>query len=123
MVCRGVWTVTAAAWLAAGCATTDTGSREWDLVERGFYNMVEQDWGGAEQDFLAALEENPNNPYAVLNLGAVYQNTGREAQAKALYERLFALKPEATADKATYDADVGHPLTDIAQRNLSLMQP
>jgi tetratricopeptide (TPR) repeat protein len=123
MIYKGALSAVVAVAVVSGCAVSGTGSSEWDLVERGFYNMVEQDWERAEKDFLGVLEKNPDNPYALLNLGAVYQNTGREAQAKEMYDRLLKLEPEQTAAKATYSEDVGDPLMDIAQRNLSLIKP
>ncbi|MBC9031264.1 tetratricopeptide repeat protein [Sphingomonas sp. JC676] len=44
----------------------------------------------AEQKLLAELRIHPNRPELLLNLAAVYVQTGRDAEARALYTRVLA---------------------------------
>lgn len=44
----------------------------------------------AEAKLSAALQANPDRPELLLNLAAVYSQTGRAAEARALYARVLA---------------------------------
>ncbi|MET0308011.1 MAG: tetratricopeptide repeat protein [Sphingomonas sp.] len=44
----------------------------------------------AEQKLLAQLRVHPNRPELLLNLAAVYVQTGRDAEARALYSQVLA---------------------------------
>jgi thioredoxin-like negative regulator of GroEL len=44
----------------------------------------------AEQKLLAELRVHPDRPELLLNLAAVYVQTGRDAEARALYTRVLA---------------------------------
>ena len=51
----------------------------------------------AERELLLAVAENPHNPYALLNLAYVYQQSGRDEQARILYERVLDLRSNPLA--------------------------
>ena len=65
-----------------------------------------------------SLDIEPNNPYSLLNLGAVYQDTGRTWQAVEMYEKLIELNPEQTAIQSNKDRYRGRSLVEIAKENL-----
>lgn len=44
----------------------------------------------AEQKLLAELRVHPNRPELLLNLAAVYVQTGRDSEARALYSKVLA---------------------------------
>jgi general secretion pathway protein D len=90
------------------------------LVNQGYNSLVNGNVGEAEQQFKAAFEVNPDNPYAMLNLGVIYARTGREELARAMYRKVI----ENDASDSTYPARVGEDdmkgetLKKIAESNL-----
>ena len=51
--------------------------------------MAAGDYATAEVRFMEAVAINPANTPALLNLGVVYQNTGRAEKARAAYLTLM----------------------------------
>jgi tetratricopeptide (TPR) repeat protein len=100
-----------------GCATQDM-----ELSNQGFHEISRGDFEQAEVDLQTALALNPDNPYALLNLGVVYQDNGRLDKAREKYEKLIALKPDAIAEKSNTDSLAGKSLVEIARANLKLLE-
>lgn len=73
------------------------------------------EYAGAETRLRAQLRNDPDNSVALLNLAAVYLNTGREDAAGMLYRRVLVNDdvPMQTADGALQSAHA------IARRGLS----
>ena len=69
----------------------------------------------AERELLLVVAEDPHNPYALLNLAYVYQQSGRNDQARILYERVLDLRSNPLAKLST-----GKParVKRIAQRGI-----
>ncbi len=65
------------------------------------------------------LALNPNNPYALLNMGVVYQNTGRPEKAREMYNRVIELRVKAATDKSS--SDWGQELGEKAKKNLDAL--
>ncbi|MCX5878996.1 MAG: tetratricopeptide repeat protein, partial [Deltaproteobacteria bacterium] len=59
-------------FILGGCATQDM-----ELSNEGFQEISRKNYGQAEVNLKKALSINPDNPYALLNMGVVYQETGR----------------------------------------------
>lgn len=106
--------------LVAGCATMQR-SQDMQLVTDGFGKIEQQDWAGAEADLSRALELNPSNAYAQLNLGMVYQSTGRYALARQMYDKVIGANVQETAAKSTDPALQGKSLVEIARQNIELL--
>lgn len=70
----------------------------------------------AERELLLVVAEDPHNPYALLNLAYVYQQSGRNDQARILYERVLDLRSNPLAKLST-----GKParVKRIAQRGIA----
>jgi hypothetical protein len=100
-----------------GCATQDM-----ELSNRGFQEISRGDFKQAEVDLQTALALNPDNPYALLNLGVVYQENGRLDKAREKYEKLIALKPDAIAEESNTASLSGKSLVEIARANLKLLE-
>lgn len=96
----------------------------WDiqLSNRGFSYLQQGEYAQAEHYLERALGENPDNPYALLNMGAVYQNTGRDEEARSAYERLIMLNPPDVAVVSSDSGAKGKTLVDIAKENLEKLQ-
>jgi hypothetical protein len=106
-------------FLAAGCGGSTTGLPQDDsLANQGFVELTKGNYLQAEASLLVALDLNPNNPYALLNLGAVYQDTGRTAKAVEMYEKILELNPGEAAFQSTRQEYNGEVLVEIAKENL-----
>ena len=70
----------------------------------------------AERQLLLVIAEDPHNPYALLNLAYVYQQSGRNDQARILYERVLELRSNPLAELSS-----GKParVKRIAQRGIA----
>lgn len=101
-----------------GCAAF---SKDMRLSDKGFEALSQGKFVEAEKYLNEALAVNPDNPYAVLNMGVVYQNTGRIDDAKKMYRKVIELNPKERADKSNQDGARGKPLVDIAKENLSML--
>jgi hypothetical protein len=62
-------------------------------VRRGIQAAAENDWLKAEQLFLKALEEAPDECIVNGNLGVAYEKNGRLLEAVAAYERAYRCRP------------------------------
>lgn len=104
----------------AGCATGP--SRDMTLSDEGYNAMAAGDMQRAENLLTEAVAANPDNAYALINLGALYQNTNRPELARPLY--LHVIAAEADNQKAAVTPeqreDVAR-LVQLARDNLALM--
>ncbi len=107
------------ATVLASCAMPIT--RDEQLVEQGFQHIIDREWSQAEPYLLEALQENDDNPYALLNLGVVYQQTGRDIEAREMYNRVIDMEPSNTATRTNIGEERGRGLTELARRNLQRM--
>jgi Flp pilus assembly protein TadD len=97
------------------------------LLAGGYYALKENDLACAERLTFAAQGKNPKDSYAALNLGAIYQRTGRLDMAKAEFAKAIALDAisegdSETAQIATIDQAKSQRPSVIARENLVLMQ-
>jgi Flp pilus assembly protein TadD len=109
--------VTAGAFAAslAGCATP-TG--DYALLESGYNHIAAENWSDAETDLRQVLEADPDNRYAQLNMGVVYEKTGRPDEARAMYNQVIESGTTQVAARSTVEAEKGRMLKDIAEENL-----
>ena len=100
-----------------GCAAQDM-----ELSNQGFRAISDKNYGEAETSLEKALSINPDNPYALLNLGVVYQETGRLDKARQMYEKVIALQPKEVAEESNKGSFAGKGLADIARENMKLLE-
>ena len=110
--------------MLSGCGLNSQAELPYDmtLANEGYQAMVEQNYEKAEAFFDLALSVNPENPYALLNLGVVYHNTGRFDQAKQMYRKVIELKSTIKADHTTNKNFQGKTLSEIAETNLRAIE-
>ena len=109
--------------LMAGCSGSSSQVRQDAyLADQGYQELVKGNYDKAEANLRVALSINPENPYALLNLGVLYQNTGRVEKAKEMYRKLLALNPKEKAVASTRKDFDGKRLTDIARANLKMLE-
>lgn len=83
-------------------------------IQRGAYDK-------AEQTLLAGLRTDPDQPELLLNLAAVYIQTGRTSEARALYARV--LRQEDVLMDITTDRAVGsHAIAKTGLRRIEAVQ-
>ncbi|MFV0438374.1 MAG: type II secretion system secretin GspD [Desulfopila sp.] len=92
------------------------------LTQRGYAKLVENKNQEARQYFEEALQNDPANPYTLLNIGVVAEREGNSQQAIAYYQRVIATGTEATAVQATEPSKEGLSLVQIARENIERLQ-
>jgi len=102
----------------AGCV-----SRDMKLANKSFSAIENGQLADAEKVLTEALQVNPNNPYALLNLGTVYQRTGRFDEAREMFEKVVALNPTQKPAKRSKFVDDSKNLKEIAEDNLKTLPP
>jgi len=100
----------------AGCV-----SRDMRLANKGFDHIEDGRLVDAESVLTEAVQDNPNNAYAVLNLGTVYQRTGRFDQARSMFEKVIALDTQENPAKRSKFLDSSKNLREIAEYNLTTL--
>jgi general secretion pathway protein D len=65
-----------------------------------------------------ALTIEPSNPYALINMAAVYEKSGQPRQAAVMYQAVIAGGTTALADQASAPDRVGVPLLQLAREGL-----
>jgi tetratricopeptide (TPR) repeat protein len=85
----------------------------------GYQAIRNKDWATAERQLLAGLQQNPSNVFRQLNLAWVYAQTGRKAEAAAIYERVLKGDENRVAALASRE---GVPVKQLAERGLSLLE-
>jgi hypothetical protein len=108
----------AIALIWVGCSGSSYITQDTYLAHQGFLELSKGNYARAEANLLVSLDIDPHNPYSLLNLGAVYQDTGRTWQAVEMYEKLIELNPEQTAVESNNDNYKGKNLVEIAKKNL-----
>ncbi len=110
----------ALAVLIIGC--TVGMSKDMRLSNQALESINNRNYAEAENYLNQALAENPDNPFALLNIGVVYQNTNRIPQAKAMYEKVIKLNPSDIVAKSNMEGEAGKTLGDLAKDNLKMLQ-
>ncbi|PID71806.1 MAG: type II secretion system protein GspD [Desulfobulbus propionicus] len=91
------------------------------LTDIGFAKMQQNDYKAAKQYFFKAIRIHPENPYATINLGVVYEKEGNVAEARKMYERVLEFEPDQEAQDNSgqnpYEA-----LKKLARENLKHLQ-
>ncbi len=95
--------------LLSGC----TGQNE--ALDDGWTMITEQDYGPARAHYQSMLAEDPNNPYANLNLGVAYEETGENEMAAKHYQIAIANGKNARIGEVSQDGNVAPRSTTVAK--------
>jgi general secretion pathway protein D len=98
------------------------GSDDVHLSNLGYQHLQAKEYQKAKEYFEKALKINPDNPYAILNMGVVYEVEGKRDQAIKMYKKVITLNPDDKAASTTDPEKKGHALTDIARDNMERLQ-
>ena len=103
--------------MLVGCATLHEDMR---LSNQGLEQISKGNYQQAEEYLERALSMNPNNPYAILNMGVVYHNTGRKVQAREMYNKVLSFSIIEKVQISNEEWAVGNDLVGVAKRNLEI---
>lgn len=90
-------------------------------VSKGFDAYTKLDYVTAEKEFTKALEDDKDDPYANLNMGALYQATGRPQLAVPLYMKAIEKGKNIRPNRKANNKDASPTIAEIAQKNLDVM--
>ena len=115
---RRHWVIGAlvAGLMVAGCAG------EGKEHDDGWSMIVAQDYSGAKAHYQSMLAEDPNNPYANLNLGVAYEQLGDTEMAAKHYQVAMANGRDAEIVEIAEDGNVAKRATTVekvARENLA----
>jgi len=96
--------------------------KDMRLSNMGLWEIKQENYQEAEKYLYKALSINPNNPYAVLNMGVVYYETGRKEQAREMFNKVLTLADKEKAEQSNKDWAVGQEVIEIAKKNLQNMR-
>lgn len=88
-------------------------------TDLGYRALALKDYDKAAWHLEFETKNKPNDPAARLYLGQVYAETGRPAQAKAMYQSAITLGSTATVTRDA--AALGRPIAEIAAERLAAL--
>ncbi len=104
--------------VAAGCATSKTSSKDYTLSNKACAEIRSENYDEAKKLLEEALEINPKNAFAWLNLGVVNQKQENYDKAKECYLKVVDY---AWDEKGSNKAAEGRSLVKMARENLELI--
>ncbi len=97
-------------------------SEDMRRAELGYKYLQLKDYEKAMKYYHKSLDKNPNNPYAIYNMGYIYQLKGEREKAIEMYERLIAIDPPERAGESSEPLQLGRKLSDMAKDNLKSLK-
>jgi Tfp pilus assembly protein PilF len=92
------------------------------LADRGYEALRNDDLKTARDYLIKALQIDEHNPYALINLGVVYQKEGDYPRAIEMYRKVIETGTEATAmTPADYHGE-DLSLVTIARQNIEFVE-
>jgi thioredoxin-like negative regulator of GroEL len=107
--------------LIAGIALAGAGTAAAASDRTGFTAIRQGDFTAAERTLVAERRIYPSRPELMLNLAAVYRNTGRRDEARALYEAVLA-RPNTLMDVTAERTAWSHTLASAGLARLDARQ-
>lgn len=105
----------------AGLAAKSEGAIE-SLLGEGYGKLTEGNLAGARELFAKVLAVQPNNAFALLNLGAILEKEGRPQQALEMYRAVIASGSAAVAGRASQAGKSGASLLQLARENIERLE-
>ncbi|MDH3391818.1 MAG: tetratricopeptide repeat protein, partial [Desulfobulbaceae bacterium] len=91
------------------------------LADIGFAKLQNKEFDKAKSYFDQALEINPDNPYALINLGIISEHEGDKVQAAELYRQVLDLVGRGGGKDGAGPA-VDTALQNVARENLKQLE-
>jgi general secretion pathway protein D len=96
----------------------DSREHAMKLTVKGYEKLQSGDVAGAKGLFLKALEIDPTNPYATLDMGVVYEHEKEWELALKMYQAVITSGTSAMADVSTDEVKTGKSLLMIARESI-----
>ena len=91
------------------------------LADIGFAKLQRREYAKAKGYFDQALKINPDNPYALINLGIIYEHEKDIEQAKMMYRHVLDLVGTKSGEEGAEQV-VDPALQDVARENLRQLE-
>ena len=88
------------------------------LSTLGYEKLIAGDLELAQQYFEEALQIDSKNPYALMNLGVVYEKRMQPQQAIIMYEAVIATGSDALAEQASDPEATGRTIVELAKEHI-----
>lgn len=88
------------------------------LTSKGYEKLRAEELEAAKEYFREALVIDPVNPFALMNMGVVYEKEGKPQQAIEMYQAVVSSSSDAVADISSDPLTKGVPLKKLAQESL-----
>jgi general secretion pathway protein D len=92
------------------------------LATTGYEKLMADKVQEAKQYFQEALTIDPENPFALMNLGVVYEKEEKPGKALQMYRAVLNLGTEAVASESSDPEKNGMSLLEIARENIGRLQ-
>ena len=92
---------------ASGLKPPPAGDEKQRRLEEGYQSLRNGDYDQAQSSFESVLRLDPDNSYALFNLGVLFQEQGRNANAIQAFQRVVDLKVELPAETTGASAENG----------------
>ncbi len=112
---KWLWVFVLGVMVLCGCATSKTSSKDYTLSNQACESIQAENYDKAQELLEEALQVNPKNAFAWLNLGVVHQKQERYDEAKACYLKVV---DHAWDEKGSNKAADGRSLVKMARDNL-----
>lgn len=107
------------AWLISAAALIAVATPGFAAERTGYLSIAAGNLKKAESVLDAERRADPDSPEVMLNLAAIYQQTGRAADARSLYAAVLA-EPDVSLDLASGETLSAH---QVAHRGLTRLTP
>ena len=88
------------------------------LTRAGYKKLQANNLAEARNYFTEALRVDPANPFALVNMGVLYEKEGQIDLARSMYQAVIAGGSNAVADESSDPGKLGAPLLNIARESL-----
>lgn len=92
------------------------------LVKKGFEKLMAGELGYARDFFEQALIIDGENPYALMNMGVIYEKQNRMDEALKMYRAVVATGSEALVEKSSDPAATGKSITELAKEHIERVE-
>jgi general secretion pathway protein D len=88
------------------------------LSSKGFEKLMAGDLNDAKQFFEEALQIDSQNPYALMNLGVIYEKEMLPQQAIVMYRAVVATGSSLLAEKSSSPEATGRSIVELAKEHI-----
>ncbi len=97
-------------------------AKEMKFVNDGYDYLIDRKYNKAKFSFEKAVKINPNNSYALYNLGLVHERQGNKKEAIRIYRKVVQQKTDGKDKKFDDPSRIGHGLVDLARGRLKRLK-